>query len=725
MRFPKDINKLPDWFGLVAIGDNKAPYMEDWQKTPLTKAQVVAEVETGRCKAVGVLCGPQSGGLLIVDHDGSSAQEVVKKLSNGGRLPLTAGVTSGRPGRFALLYLVPEEYWDRIKTRKIKTGVTGEDGKAEQLELRWDGCQSVLMGAHPTTGSYRDLEGQEFGEVELEIAPDWMIQAMIREETTEPRQQTQPRQQSNDYDRWTDSDWALSYLKALSPDRADDYESWVAVGMALHSVGDSGLLNNYVAFSQQSSKYKSGDAEKKWKSFKRDGLGLGTLAKMAKEDGWKNPFDELREIRPYRQDRPDHTPDRPASKTERQKPQRPEFNETLDQVDLLEQAIDDDAQLLWEAQNFAVDSDLFRRGFKGQDLLRLARSRRDGTASIEMCDAHDIMERQKAPEMLVGALLPEGVVIAVGALGGTGKTTLFYNIAKHIALGTPWNGYSVKQGKVLVIQCDESKQDINRKLRAAKYGEVPHGSVRFVTEWRFTQYRQLERMVRQEQYRLVVIDSWTSVHAGMGIDLAKSAAGDNIYLLRNLAQETNCTFVVLHHLNKAGGYRDSSTIEDNPSEVWKITRGRPEDRLKPTERLLEITKSRAGLEGKYLLEQIGSDYSWMHKGPFECPDSVEEPGLMLRIQDYFVMHPGEFCGAKDIATHFCVTYDKAEMELQRLETIGVLESQWVVWNKPTGEQTGFWSYALAGTQGQRAAVQQLPSNVVNFPIKQDTPWEDF
>jgi hypothetical protein len=58
----------------------------------------------------------------------------------------------------------------------------------------------------------------------------------------------------------------------------------------------------------------------------------------------------------------------------------------------------------------------------------------------------------------------------------------------------------------------------------------------------------------------------------MNIDLARSSAGDAIYGLRDMANAYNCSIVILHHLNKSGGLRDSTSFVDNVSEVVKLTR---------------------------------------------------------------------------------------------------------------------------------------------------------
>jgi hypothetical protein len=89
---------------------------------------------------------------------------------------------------------------------------------------------------------------------------------------------------------WKDSDWARSYLQSLQPWRADDYNIWLKIGIALRSVNDPKLLDDWIEFSKQSLKFKAGECEKKWGSFRPDRLGLGTLHFYAVQDGWENPL---------------------------------------------------------------------------------------------------------------------------------------------------------------------------------------------------------------------------------------------------------------------------------------------------------------------------------------------------------------------------------------------------------------------------------------------------
>lgn len=174
------LDKLPDNWALTPVNKNKAPYERGWPEKPRNKAYIRQHIERGSCKAVGVLCGVPSGGLLFLDHDGGSCDGLVEKLSKQSleeALPQTVSVTSGRIGRYQAIYQVPQEYWGVIETRKIPTGSTGEDGKQEQLEFRWSDCQSVVIGDHPTTSGYQWVIPP--GAIPVAIAPLWMMDQML------------------------------------------------------------------------------------------------------------------------------------------------------------------------------------------------------------------------------------------------------------------------------------------------------------------------------------------------------------------------------------------------------------------------------------------------------------------------------------------------------------------------------------------------------------------
>ncbi len=319
---------LPDHWGFVAVGHGKRPYQSEWQKNPLTKQQLTAEIDAGRAVAIGVIAGPQSGGLLFVDHDGISAGEILDKLGVPLRdLPKSWAVTSGRDGRLQIIYQVPEQYWSGIRTRKFKTGKSDEEGKPEQLELRWTGCQSVVAGVHPTTGAYRWLKGREPSDLPLAEAPIALIEQMLPQEPPAPQPllPVPPLRQS---DR-TDEDWARIWLDALSSSRADDYDYWIEVGQCLHSVGEH-MLADWEAWSRQSAKWEAGTCERHWRSFTADGKrDIRHLCNLAKEDGWQP---KQRQLPPVQSSKPSAPGQQNDAAPIADKPQKLEAKELLNML---------------------------------------------------------------------------------------------------------------------------------------------------------------------------------------------------------------------------------------------------------------------------------------------------------------------------------------------------------------------------------------------------------
>jgi len=179
----QQLQALPDQWGFVAVSSNKRAYQKEWVTNPLTKEQAAAEIHAGRAKAIGAIAGPTSGGLLFVDHDGLSATTKLEELGLPLRdLPKSLAMTSGRDGRFQIIYSVPEQFWHAMKGRRVfKTGKLDADGKAENLDLRWHGHYSVIIGDHPDTSGYRWLKGRGPTEQILAEAPIALIELLLKD----------------------------------------------------------------------------------------------------------------------------------------------------------------------------------------------------------------------------------------------------------------------------------------------------------------------------------------------------------------------------------------------------------------------------------------------------------------------------------------------------------------------------------------------------------------
>ncbi len=163
-----------NWILEPVIG--KRPYRSKWTKSNVDRLSCLAELESGKATGIGLKLG---NGLLAVDIDGESADKLLKKLAGENDLSdfaKTTAWTSGRPGRKQCLFSVPEADWHRLRTRRIGTGISGDDGKEECLEFRWLGNQSVLPPSiHPGTGKPYTWINSPL-EIPPVSAPEWLIE---------------------------------------------------------------------------------------------------------------------------------------------------------------------------------------------------------------------------------------------------------------------------------------------------------------------------------------------------------------------------------------------------------------------------------------------------------------------------------------------------------------------------------------------------------------------
>jgi P4 family phage/plasmid primase-like protien len=77
--------------------------------------------------------------------------------------------------------------------------------------------------------------------------------------------------------------YSKKLVKILSDDRADNHDTWIEVGWTLYNINTI-LLDDWIEFSQKSSKFEDGICEIKWDKFKKGTLGMGSLVRWAKID---------------------------------------------------------------------------------------------------------------------------------------------------------------------------------------------------------------------------------------------------------------------------------------------------------------------------------------------------------------------------------------------------------------------------------------------------------
>jgi len=205
----ESIHQIPSHWSLTPLQD-KAPKRLNWQTEPFIPHEVIASLitkgeqatskRTGKIyrrywSGYGLRTGDTSGGLLAIDVDGASAQLILEAIS-GGNIPVTVSWTSGKPGRYQILFQVPANIRVNLQnfTRYVVTQwqgletATDESGKpSELLEFRYGRCQSVLPPSrHPDTGSYQWLNSPK--DTDVALAPDWLCNLLLDFASEEQRQ---------------------------------------------------------------------------------------------------------------------------------------------------------------------------------------------------------------------------------------------------------------------------------------------------------------------------------------------------------------------------------------------------------------------------------------------------------------------------------------------------------------------------------------------------------
>ena len=358
----------------------------------------------------------------------------------------------------------------------------------------------------------------------------------------------------------------------------------------------------------------------------------------------------------------------------------PSYEEIIGALETMVGLYGNDARVLFEARQWMTNHGLKMATSELEKLLAEAKTRVDGKEEIEVLDAKAIALSNEVRRWTIAGILPESSVMLLAAAPGSGKSTLIYNWALHVATGTEWSGRRCAKGRSLIIQCDEPVVDAAEKMQVIGYDrdDLNPEDIGFIERWRFSNIGWLAERIRRDRPQFVAIDSLTACLAGMDVDLIKSDAGNVIYELRDIANTYGCSIVILHHLNKTGGVRDSSSFEANVSEVVKLYR--PENNPGPSEFLLEWTKSRSGLSGKHFLVREPETYGWFYRGPVDG-----DPEDLMRTAN-IVNNRGMECFSAQQMSNILSLYDtgKARRTLEQARRQGLISSSWRL--GPTGER---------------------------------------
>lgn len=676
-----EIARLPKSWSLCACSGNKAPLGLDWLNHPLRLsdfkfAQTQGEFEALRLKSkktgdeysvpsswvksVGCLCGTVSGGLLFFDHDGKSCDDWIEKTTGQSlkeSLPPSPLVSSGRPGRYQVIYRVPEQFWEGIQTTRIRTGSTGDDSKPEMVEFRWDGTQSIVLGEHPVTGGY--IWRHHPQDMAIAEAPIWMIEQMLNssEEVDRPTPHVN-RKQLGPY--VSDLCIPLTYCCSQSTRKyldgvLDDGRNNTAAKLAADLIGTANHLS-------QIGQPFEGDPERIFFDWCSQ-VGLDSdKPKGQPKRVWEsvqkgNPSPSLKdgfELRIKKYER-EHNPGYLARNNG--------FKATASGLDL--ESIDSENGELTEAEKLRLDVGYFDQeqdpfvraliengikknyavsGRRLENLVTALHPKEESGFDFldELCaQTYKQIEEQSASDTVPGYLtgfldvdtklqgIQSGDLIIIAARPSMGKTALSLQIAKNIA--------SNYEKTVAFFSMEMSKHQLNYRLLSSGSGvssQLLRSGRLLDTDWpRVMQamgdlvsiplaiddtpnincgqiYSKLKKLeVDRGEIALVAID-YLQLMDGDGGDNRNLELSKITRRLKLIAREFNCPVVVLSQLSRSveqrtnkrpimADLRDSGAIEQDADQVFMLYRDEYYNSESPDRGVAEfiIAKNRNGPVG--------------------------------------------------------------------------------------------------------------------------------
>lgn len=312
----------------------------------------------------------------------------------------------------------------------------------------------------------------------------------------------------------------------------DEYGDWLRAGMAMHHEfgGSQQALDLWDEWSQRSPKYEPDGCAGKWGTFGRPGkdvITMCTVVREAQATGWRAPQTIERAIK-------DFSPfdDVPV---------------TIDETGELSAPPD------WWWQHSVGD-----------------------------------MLREPAPEKnwVWRGVLMRGKVMVLAGSGGSSKSFLMLGVSLQYALNNSWGPFELVNdpGKVLLMYGEEDKSDVHDRVQTLRHAfmleedqiqqiaervavlplrgqnielakEGKEGVV--ITE----QMERLRARIKEFNIELVVMDPMSMLHS---LD-----ENDNIAITRfmnaldELAMDTNCAIVLIHHFSKGGPMKAREVNESN------------------------------------------------------------------------------------------------------------------------------------------------------------------
>ncbi len=181
--------------------------------------------------------------------------------------------------------------------------------------------------------------------------------------------------------------------------------------------------------------------------------------------------------------------------------------------------------------------------------------------------ARDALQPLPPVDWVIENLIPAGTVTIIYGDAGSKKTYTAIDAAVCVALGLNWLHFGTSQGPVLFIDEEMGPSHLRPRLSECLRGHFGNEETPFYfTSLAGFDLRQdedtaeLHRLIRKTGAKLVVIDALMDVIPGADENSVKDVL-PAVKAMKNIADKTGASFLVIHHANKSGKYRGSTAIK--------------------------------------------------------------------------------------------------------------------------------------------------------------------
>lgn len=386
-------------------------------------------------------------------------------------------------------------------------------------------------------------------------------------------------------------------------------------------------------------------------------------------------------------------------------PDRIAYNRLILEIQQIELGCTDPGMREWKLQELAKQ---YGRSVKQLETLYFKSLLKDENESLltwkELSDRYGDQVR----EWLLHGFLPKGVTSVLHAKGGVGKTRLIYDMVYSLLTGASWNGFpTTGKRRTIIIQTDESAGDMMDALRRRGFDETLD-NVRYKTRWTFEHIPQLMQEIQEFQPEVIVIDSITSVSRHSLFSENDVQYARPILKLKDLAQQFNCTMVIIHHSSKAGEARGTSAIFNSVSEVWKLERDTEDKSPDSTKRLLTIEKSRSRRPTTYKLDFEPEQGSWSLQGEVGVDENNPDLSTKERIVEFLLKNLGDRFEATEISHEISGSLARVRLCCSRLAADGIISQA-----KPATKGRGKANLYFIGVKSDRPSNRSCSSLELN------------